>query len=261
MLTAIIQMSGAKTDTRDARILRADNYLQTLSQSDERPAQIIFPEIWTTGVSELDSFKRFAETERGDTYDMMSTWAKKLGSYIHTGSFVEKDGDNYYNTSLLIAPNGNICGKYRKIHPFGFGKEEAAILTPGNQITVSKTEYGNVGFATCYDLRFPELFRSMSDMGAEYFFICAGWPEKRLDHWTLLNRTRALENQCFVVACNSVHESSLVTLGGHSMVVDPWGEVLVEGGTDECVLTCEIDTRKVHEIRETFPVLKDRHLK
>lgn len=260
MLIASIQMSGDKTETRDMRIGRAEKYLQELCDAPVRPQQVIFPELWATGVSEFASYIPEAEPEQGFMYDMMSAWAKKLGSYIHTGTFIEKDGGNYYNTALLIDPNGKIAGKYRKIHPFGFKEGEAAVVTPGSQISVAQTEYGKVGFGVCYDLRFPELFRAMLNLGAEYFLVSAGWPLARLDHWKLLNQTRAVENQCFVIACNGVHDTGPVLLGGHSMVIDPWGEVLAESGTDECIVTCEIDPAKVGEIRKRFPVLRDKKL-
>lgn len=115
-----------------------------------------------------------------------------------------------------------------------------------------------VGLATCYDLRFPELFRALVDAGAETFVVPAGWPERRRAHWTLLARARAVENQTFVLACGTAGTHAGVPQAGHSIVVDPWGEVVAEAAADEEILTVDIDPGRVAVTREQFPVLKDR---
>jgi predicted amidohydrolase len=111
---------------------------------------------------------------------------------------------------------------------------------------------GTLGLATCYDLRFPELFRGLVDRSVVAVSLVASWPERRIAHWRLLAQARAVEDQVYVLACNAVGTHAGVTMGGHSMVVDPWGEVLAEAGTDEQVLTVDVDLSSVAGIRERF---------
>jgi len=137
---------------------------------------ILLPELWNIGFMSFDRYRKEAETEEGPTLTLLRALTKELSCYLHTGSFVEKRGDRFYNSSFLLNPKGEILGSYQKIHLFTYQSEEAKILTPGTSITVIPTEFGNFGLATCYDLRFPELFRKMLDQGAEFFLICSAWP-------------------------------------------------------------------------------------
>jgi predicted amidohydrolase len=117
-----------------------------------------------------------------------------------------------------------------------------------------------VGLSTCYDLRFPELYRLLLDRGAEVFVIPAAWPRKRVAHWTLLGQARAIEDQCVVLQCNTAGTHARHEMGGHSQVVDATGKVLATAGLDEEVLSIDIDTAATPEWRRTFPVLTDRRL-
>ena len=117
-----------------------------------------------------------------------------------------------------------------------------------------------LGLATCYDLRFPEQFRLLLDAGAEVVLLVAAWPAKRVAHWRLLAQARAVENQSYVVACNTAGTHAGVPMGGHSIVVDPWGAVLAEAGEDEEVLVVDLDLDLVRATRTQFPVLADRRL-
>ena len=130
---------------------------------------------------------------------------------------------------MVFAPDGELMHTYRKIHRFGFDSGEAVVMGAGQEIVTAPTEFGTLGLATCYDLRFPELFR-------------------------------ALEEQAFVLACNTAGTHAGVEQAGHSVVVDPWGRVLAEAGPEEEVLTVEFDPAEVGRAREDFPVLRDRLL-
>lgn len=127
-------------------------------------------------------------------------------------------------------------------------------------VTVALPET-TLGLATCYDLRFPEQFRGLVDAGAETLVVAAGWPERRRSHWTLLAQARAVENQAYVLAVGTAGTHGDIQQAGHSIVVDPWGEVLAQAGADEEVLTVELDADKVRATREQFPALKDRRLR
>jgi predicted amidohydrolase len=219
---------------------------------------ILLPELWNIGFMSFDRYRKEAETEEGTTLTLLRDLAKELSCYLHAGSFVEKRGDRFYNSSFLLNPKGEILGSYQKIHLFTYQSEEAKILTPGASITVIPTEFGNFGLATCYDLRFPELFRKMLDEGAEFFLICSAWPSPRLEHWLLLNRTRALENLSYLISSNCVGTNRGTLFVGHSLIVDPMGQIIAGSGDEEGVVWGEMDRERVLRVRAEFPALKDR---
>ncbi|WP_030320086.1 carbon-nitrogen family hydrolase [Streptomyces sp. NRRL B-3229] len=222
---------------------------------------VVLPELWTTGAFAFEEFGHAAEPLEGPTYESMAKAASDTGVWLHAGSIPERDPDGtLYNTSLVFSPSGELAAGYRKIHRFGFDKGEAVLMGRGEDLVTVRLPGTTVGVATCYDLRFPELFRGLVDAGAETLVIPAGWPERRRAHWTLLAQARAVENQAFVLACGTAGTHAGVPQAGHSIVVDPWGEVLAEAGADEEVLTVEFDPGKVAATREQFPALKDRVL-
>lgn len=219
---------------------------------------IVLPEMWNIGFLSFDRYALEAEDKGGPTLEMLRSMAQKTDSWIHSGSFVEREGDLLFNVSCLISPGGEIAGTYRKIHLFGFNSEEARILTPGDRVSVVDTPLGKIGLATCFDLRFPELFRTMVDRGAEIFLVCSAWPYPRFEAWQLLNRVRALENQSFLISSNAVGMNRGVQYVGHSVVVDPWGTVVAGAGDLEQIVRCEIDITGVTLARKTFPALAGR---
>jgi predicted amidohydrolase len=222
---------------------------------------VVLPELWTTGAFAYEEFGREAEPLDGPTYEAMAKAASDAGVWLHAGSIPERDPEGpLYNTSLVFSPSGELAAAYRKIHRFGFDKGEAVLMGAGRDLVTVRLPETTVGVATCYDLRFPELFRGLVDAGAQTFVIPAGWPERRRSHWTLLAQARAVENQAFVLACGTAGTHARVPQAGHSIVVDPWGEVLAEAGPGEQVLTVEFDPGRVAVTRDQFPALKDRVL-
>lgn len=219
---------------------------------------IIMPEMWETGYFNFDSYKAESESLNGETVTLLAAKAKKLQAYIMTGSFVEKDQDKLFNTSVLINPRGEIIASYRKIHLFGLGSEETRVLTPGSQVVTVGTEYGTFGLATCYDLRFPELFRKMLDQGVDFFLIASAWPYPRLDHWRMLNQVRALENECYLISANCAGINRGKQYLGHSAIVDPWGVIIAGAGDEEAIITAEVDVSEVKRVRSVFPPVRDR---
>jgi predicted amidohydrolase len=218
----------------------------------------VLPELWNIGFLSFDRYLSEAEDKNGPTLGALRNLARETNAYLHTGSFVERDQDLFYNSSYLLSPEGEILANYHKVHLFGFESKEPQILTPGDSLSVADTPFGKVGMATCYDLRFPEMFRKMVDLGAELFLVCSAWPYPRLEHWLMLNRVRALENQSFLVSANSVGRSRGGTYVGHSMIVDPWGVIMASGGDQEMVLTAKIDLEEAAKARARFPALADR---
>lgn len=253
MKVASIQMSVVEND-KDANLAKAAANIEKCSDAD----LILLPEIWNVGFTSFDSYIKEAEGKEGPTLTMLRTIAEKTKSYIHSGSFVEKDQGGYYNASYLLSPAGEILGEYRKIHLFGYNSQETQILTPGKDVAVVTTPLATIGMGTCFDLRFPELFRKMVEKGTELFLVCSAWPYPRLEAWLMLNRVRALENQCFLVSSNSCGVLGKTQFVGHSLVVDPWGEIMAGGGDEETIVRTEIDFKRLQSARENFPGLSSR---
>jgi predicted amidohydrolase len=227
---------------------------------------VLLPELWTVGAFAFDTFRERAEPLDGPTALAMGEAAAAARVWLHAGSIIERvPGGTLYNTSLVFAPDGTPHRTYRKIHRFGFDRGEATLLARGEE-TVTAVLDGpgtaglTAGLATCYDLRFPEQFRLLVDAGAELFLVPAGWPAARRAHWSLLARARAVESQAYVLACGTAGTHAGVEQAGHSVVVDPWGEVLAEAGPGEETLVVDLDPALVAKTRAEFPALRDRVL-
>jgi predicted amidohydrolase len=255
---SLIQIAVEEGESVEARRARVASLVREQSGAADL---VVLPELWTTGAFAYEDFAGEAEPLEGPTHEAMAKAASDAGVWLHAGSIPERDPDGpLYNTSLVFSPSGDLAAAYRKIHRFGFDKGEAVLMGAGRELVTVRLPETTVGVATCYDLRFPELFRGLVDAGAETLVIPAGWPERRRAHWTLLAQARAVENQAFVLACGTAGTHAGVPQAGHSIVVDPWGEVLAEAGPGEEVLTVEFDPAKVATTREQFPALKDRVL-
>ncbi|MFE4548004.1 carbon-nitrogen family hydrolase [Streptomyces sp. NPDC056785] len=257
MRASLLQIDVKAAESVDSRRRRVAALVREQAGVD----LVVLPELWTTGAFAYESFATEAETLEGATAEVMAKAASDAGVWLHAGSVPERAPDGtLYNTSLVFSPSGDLAAAYRKIHRFGFDKGEAVLMGAGDELVTVRLPETTVGVATCYDLRFPELFRGLVDAGAETLVVPAGWPERRRGHWTLLARARAVENQAFLLACGTAGTHADVPQAGHSIVVDPWGEVLAEAGPDEEVLTVEFDPGRVAATRDQFPVLKDRVL-
>jgi predicted amidohydrolase len=235
-----------------------DSVLQQVRQ--QRGADlVVLPELWPAGGFEYEHWEQRAEPLDGPTAELLSGAARESGCWLHGGSILERTAaGDLCNTSLLFAPDGSLAATYRKIHLFGFDTGEPELLTAGTQVVTAETDLGTIGLATCYDLRFPELFRALTEAGAELVVVPAAWPQRRIAHWSVLLRARAIENQAVVVGCNTVGQQGRVVLGGKSAIVDARGEVVTEAGEGAEVISAEIDMDEMHRWRSDFPVLRDR---
>ncbi|MFJ9657517.1 carbon-nitrogen family hydrolase [Streptomyces griseoflavus] len=257
MRASLLQVAVNEGESVDSRRRRVAAMVRDQAAAD----LVVLPELWTTGAFAYDAFDSEAEPVEGPTFEAMAKAASDAGVWLHAGSIPERAPDGtLYNTSLVFSPSGEPAASYRKIHRFGFDQGEAVLMGAGDALVTVRLPETVLGVATCYDLRFPELFRGLVDSGAETLVVAAGWPERRRAHWTLLARARAVENQAFVLACATAGTHASVPQAGHSLVVDPWGEVLAEAGPDEEVLTVDFDPATVAGTRERFPALKDRVL-
>ena len=218
---------------------------------------VLLPELWATGYFAFDDYAATAQPLDGPVVRAMGAAAAAAGVVLHAGSMLERDeAGRLFNTSLLFDRDGTLLHTYRKVHLFGYGSREQELLSPGERVGA----HGRLALSTCYDLRFPELFRAQVDDGSQLFLVAAAWPLARLEHWQLLLRARALENQSFLLACNAAGRQGEVELAGRSAVVDPWGTVLAEAGDGPDTLTVEIDPDLAVRARKEFPALADRRL-
>ncbi|MEU0136533.1 carbon-nitrogen family hydrolase [Streptomyces sp. NPDC006296] len=257
MHASLIQMAIDPDESVNSRRERAASLVVAQRGAD----LVVLPELWPVGAFSYTDFADEAEPLQGPTHEAMAKAAAEAGVWLHAGSFVERAEDGtLYNTSLVFSPEGRRAAAYRKIHRFGFDKGEAVLMGAGEELVTVALPETILGLATCYDLRFPEQFRGLVDAGAETLVVAAGWPERRRAHWTLLAQARAVENQAYVLAVGSSGTHAGVEQAGHSIVVDPWGEVLAEAGPAEEVLTVEFDPARTVTTREQFPALKDRRL-
>jgi predicted amidohydrolase len=217
---------------------------------------ILFPELWSTAY-DLTHAANYASNLTSGLFAELSALARRTGIFL-LGSTLSLLGENKFgNTLTVFAPDGTLLADYSKIHLFRL-MDEHLHLTAGDQPVMVDLPSGRAGLAICYDLRFPELFRGYALAGAEMTFLPAEWPHPRLVHWQTLVRARAIENQMFVFACNRVGRDPRNEFFGHSMAVDPWGEILAEGGEEEELLTLTVDLSKVQEARRRIPILSDR---
>ncbi len=217
---------------------------------------ILLPELWSTAY-DLIHAPRYASSLDTGLFADLSALARRTGLYLLGSTLSRLGPDRYGNTLTVFAPDGSLLAHYSKAHLFRLMNEEQ-YLTPGDRPVTVDLPFGRAGLAICYDLRFPELFRGYALAGAEMVFVPAEWPHPRLAHWQTLVRARAIENQMFVFACNRVGSDPANRFFGHSMVVDPWGEILIEGDEDEDLLTVTVDLSKVQEVRRKIPILQDR---
>jgi predicted amidohydrolase len=271
MRIAVIQLGYDDREPVTDRVTRAAALVRAQKSHD----LVVLPELWAAGGFSYKQWQERAEPVDGPVASAMSAAARDAGVMLHAGSIVERpapaglppEGKNLWNTSLVFAADGSLAATYRKIHRFGFGQGEPLLMEAGDALSLldvpDSSSAGGVARAalsTCYDLRFPELYRAQLDAGATLFVIPAAWPAARVRHWTLLAHARAIENQCVVVACNTAGTHAGVEMGGHSQVVLPTGDVVAMAGTDEQVLSVEVDMSLVSDYRTSFPVLRDRRL-
>lgn len=266
---ALLQVAYGDGEALVDRVNRVCDWIRDLDRTD----LIVLPELWAHGGFASNSWEATAELVGGPTIERLAAVARERSTWLHAGSIIEKadagaprgaEERGLWNTSVLLSPQGEVQTTYRKIHRFGFGEGEPRLLEAGTELAVTDLDWGvgsaRVGLATCYDLRFPELFRRLGEQGAEIVLLPAAWPMPRVEHWRVLGRARALENQSWVLQCNTAGTHSGVQMGGGSQIVAPTGQVLAELGSEEGVLAAQVDLELVQRVRSDFPVLGDRRL-
>jgi predicted amidohydrolase len=211
-----------------------------------------------------DLFAKIVGEEHDLTLTTLREVARKLSIYIHIGSLaIKASPEKAVNRSFLIDRKGDVAARYDKIHMFdvdlagGESYRESNNYRPGELAVVTDLPWGRLGLTVCYDLRFPALYRALAEAGASFLAIPAAFTKQTGEaHWHVLQRARAIENGCFVLAAaqGGRHENGRDTFG-HSLVVDPWGRIIAEGGTEPGVVMAEIDPAEVTKARSRVPSL------
>jgi deaminated glutathione amidase len=262
---AAIQLNAS--GTRHQNVAKA---LQMVTEAAAAGAQlIVLPELFN-GYGDLGPVIQQAEPIPGPTSERLRRCAEEHSIWLVAGSVCEKSHDPQrgYNTCLFFAPDGSLLSRYRKLYLFEANVPgnasvcESDHMLCGDDVVTVSTELATFGLAICYDLRFPELFRQMSTRGMEVLLFPSAFTYATgKDHWHILLRARAIENQCFVVAANQCgqHTDKLKSYG-HSLIIDPWGRILAEAGEEETVIYARLDGIRLKSVREVLPALKNRRL-
>jgi len=259
---AMIQMrSGLKPGTN------IDDAVRMIGEAKSAGAEyVLTPEMTNILVAKREQlFAAVVEEEADASLATLRELARKLGVYIHIGSLAIKiSPDRAANRSFLVSPKGDIAARYDKIHMFdvdladGESYRESRNYRPGELAVLADLPWGRLGLTVCYDLRFPALYRALAEAGATMLAIPSAFTKQTGEaHWHVLIRTRAIENGCFVFAAaqGGKHENGRETYG-HSLIVDPWGRILAEGGIEPGVVMAEIDPAEVANARARIPSLQ-----
>jgi len=258
---AMIQMRSGLDPT--ANLAAA---LKSINEAKEAGADyVLTPEMTNILTAKREQlFAKIVTEERDATLTTLREVARKLAIYIHIGSLAIKTSpEKAANRSFLIDRRGEVVARYDKIHMFdvdlagGESYRESNTYRPGELAMVADLPWGRLGLTVCYDLRFPALYRALAEAGASFLAIPSAFTRQTGEaHWHVLQRARAIENGCFVFAAaqGGKHENGRQTYG-HSLVVDPWGRILAEGGTEPGVVMAQIDPSEVVAARSRIPSL------
>ena len=263
MRVALIQMNSQ--DSPEANLREASRLIGMAASEGADLAAL--PELFTY-LGPASEHPRIAEAIPGRTTEHLSALAAKHRMYILGGSFLERvPGEvRFYNTSTLFDRTGRLITRYRKIHLFDVDLpgqapyRESATVAGGTEVVTADTEFGRVGMTVCYDLRFPELYRALASQGAEVIFVPAAFTlHTGKDHWEVLLRARAIENQVFVVAPAQVgpHPPGRECYG-NSLVADPWGSVIARAPNQVGVTVATLDLGYLKQIRRELPAMEHR---
>lgn len=252
---SLLQMDVAFGDV-EANYRNAERLIRKAAAASAKPDLLVLPELWDTAY-DLGCLNLLADGHG----ERVGTWAgalaRELDVSIAAGSIAEKREDGIRNTAFVMDRNGSIVSRYAKLHLFG-PMEEDRHLIAGDCPGFAQVEGVSAGMMICYDLRFPELARTLVLGGAKLLIVPAQWPHPRLHQWRTLVMARAIENQVYVAACNRVGTGGTQQFFGHSMMVDPWGEAVAEAGESEEILSAVLDMDRIEEARTQIPVLRDR---
>lgn len=252
------------TADRDLNLESAERLVREAAS--EGAGLVVLPEKWPL-LTAGEDLAEGSETTEGPAMSAAASWAGELGINLQAGSFTEAPSDDGLpsNTALMISPEGEVTASYRKIHMFdvdvgGVEYRESATERAGDEVTVVDAGEARVGMTICYDLRFPELFRTLLDFGADTYTVPSAFTSATgRDHWGPLIRARAIENQSFVLAANQFGKADpSYDSWGHSVIADPWGDIIAGLEEGEGVATADLDFEGLAETRRRLPAVEHR---
>lgn len=223
----------------------------------KRPDVILLPETWNTGFAPQQLDPAQADEDGARTKNLCSALAKELGVNLLAGSVSTRRADGLYNTAYGFNRSGELVCSYDKAHLFSPLGEDT-VYQKGGSLARFTLDGASCALITCYDLRFPELARTLALPGLDVLFVVSQWPKQRVSHLETLSRARAIENQTFVAVCNACGSAYDTKFGGRSMVIDPLGKVLRQAGTRESILFAEMRLDALVKVRQAIPVFSDR---
>lgn len=271
MYSEVIEMNDFKIavcqmDVVDNKETNINHAVELIEEASGSGANLItLPEMFNTPYDN-DKFVEYSEYENDSrTLKCMKDIAREENIYLQCGSIPEKEKNSIYNSAYLINPNGKIIGKHRKMHMFDIDTDtmkfrESSILTPGNTVTTINTPLATISIAICYDIRFPELWTLMNKNKSDIILLPGAFNTTTGPlHWETLIRTRAIDNQCYVVATSpSQTDNPYYVAWGHSMIVNPWGKIITKAKEKEEIIYAYMEQKPLKEVRNQIPVLKNR---
>ena len=223
----------------------------------EQPDVLVLPETWNTGFFPKEELAALSDRDGQRVKAEIGALAKEYRVNIVAGSVSNLRDGKVYNTAMVFDRTGQCIASYDKTHLFTpMGEDD--YFTPGDHLCRFQLDGGQCGIIICYDVRFPELTRSLTVPGLDVLFVVSQWPKVRTFHLRTLTTARAIENQMFVVCCNSCGTAGETVYGGNSAIIDPWGELLAAAGEQEQQLTAQCALETLTQIRNTIPVFRDR---
>ncbi|MBL4603989.1 MAG: carbon-nitrogen hydrolase family protein [Emcibacteraceae bacterium] len=264
MKVSLVQMNAIDNKQVNLKVV---NKLIRKIVAVESPRLVVLPECFDFHGGTTETATAEAECfPDGQSYNFLSSIAKELGIYLHAGSIIEKFDGKIYNSTVVFDPLGSEVARYRKIHlfdietPDGVIYKESDTYDRGDQIITYEIDGVRFGCTICYDIRFPELYAELVKKGAEVIVIPAAFTKQTGEaHWELLCRARAIETQTYVLACGTtgthVEDGEDRYTYGNSMIVDPWGKILIRADHEVCTVTSTIDLNYVSEVREKLPAI------
>lgn len=223
----------------------------------ENPDVLVLPETWNTGFFPRQNLENLCDRDGSRVKAVMGRLAKQYQVNIVAGSVSNVRQGKVYNTAMVFDRRGNCIAQYDKTHLFTpMGEDQ--YYTPGDNLCRFSLDGVSCGLIICYDIRFPELTRSLTVPGLDMLFVVSQWPNVRTFHLRSLTTARAIENQMFVVCCNSCGTVGETVYGGNSAIIDPWGNTVCLAGEHQQLLSGECDLQILETIRSTIPVFRDR---
>ena len=222
----------------------------------KKSSLLIFPEMTLTGFTMMP--EKFSEAIKGDSFKFFAGIALKHKVFVAAGIIEENDGE-YFNSLILLNPDGKLISSYRKIHPFSYSTEDKH-YKKGKEVKIAGINKLKIGLSICYDLRFPELFRFYAKERVHLIIVIANWPDTRIEHWKTLLKARAIENQCYVAGVNRIGDDPKLHYPGFSSIYDPMGKEILSLKDEEKIVFADINKEIVSKIRKNLPFLEDINL-